>query len=490
MAPHFCSPMDLSRYPLRAPNSRGLESSIDATTVSSKIDFLRCMGLARSSPQQKGLACALCHEIKCICDMQNSLVDHATMKAQYEIYSVLLKPCSVQITGIQCKVCRKLLKCESDVRDHMKKSHRHRLKVTLKFDKETMSTKWIRKRYLKRRHRTHSGSENSNNLLSGDSTKPQDSFDGRPCSAPSLGTSIDLPFCQTENCHCCLRNNIRPWDDNNNNNRNNNNCSTKSDAHRQRQECVESPLLSGSETFKGHHRSSAIACQTPNWLQGSTTSMNLISSSTRIENDKQVITLDDTEDLSNDVTEIPIEPPCYDLTEDLNYKSDDEVEKVLEIRKNQFAFITPKRELDDAGNGLRISEAIRDLLIAENSLSNHDQENHQRDVNTVEDNDEENDFTLRFDDSEESCTFIIKDNVDNKEYSKSYTDDFFEDTHLEMAVDHHDALEQSSNFWQTPTKNVERFSAFETPSDYAGDRYSAIAVKEELTLDHYLFDRE
>ncbi|XP_015118026.1 uncharacterized protein LOC107041792 isoform X2 [Diachasma alloeum] len=499
MAPRFCSVGDLSRYHLRAPKQRRFESSVDAATVSNKIDFLRCMGLALSTPQE-GFVCELCQQVQCFCDMRTSPVDFITMKDQHESLGISVKPCRVLIAGDECKVCKKLFKCETDVRDHMKKRHKHRLKVTLKLNNETVSTKWIKRSHLKRR-RSHSDNsdgyrhegyqksventfenslesrlgreDSSSKIRKTDSAKPQDD---RPCSAPSLGVSFDLPLCQSSSCRCCVRNIVNPWDDNNNN-------------------CSQSYLPGSSRVATVRQKSSsasAVSCQTPEWLDKSTTWIE------RVE-DRDVITLDDAEDISNDITEIPVEPPCYDLEVDSNYQSDDEVEKVLEVRNNQAPFITIKRESNDSGKNLRISDAIRDLMSAENSLSCHEHEDSELrthdfyknlDKTMENDDDEENNFTLRFDDDEESCTFVIKDNVGNKEYSKGFSGDFFEDTHLDVAVDHHDALEQSSRFWHSSTKNVERFSSFDGPIEYIGNRNSMVAVKEELNLDHYLFHRE
>ncbi|XP_011315548.1 uncharacterized protein [Fopius arisanus] len=497
MAPRLCAGGDFNRYHLRAPKNRRLESTIDAATVTGKIDFLRSIGLTQST-QSQGLTCQLCNKVECFCDINTGTVDLPRMKDQNERVSLSMKPCRVLIAGDQCKVCKKLFKCETDVQDHMKKRH-NRLKVTLKLNNETVSTKWIKRSHLKRRH---SHSDSHYEYREGDQVPQMSNFfdssleaqlevsgskirrkyeskssDSRPCSAPSLGVSFDLPLCRATSCHCCVRNNARSWDDNNNN------CPKLNLS--KSQDSVET----SSAGIVEHESSSAsvASSQVPKWLLKSTTSIRNMK--------KEVITLDDTEDI-NDITVIPTKPPCYDLTES-SYHSDDEVEKVLEIRKNQAPFISIKGEPSDSMKGLSISDAIRDLMSAENSLSCHDQEdaglqtpNFYENLNKMEsDDEEENNFTLRFEDDEESCTFVIKDNVGNKEYAKGFSGDFFGDTQLDVAVSHHDALDQSSGFWRA-SKNVECFSAHETPIECIVNRDSMVAIKEELTMDHYLFDRE
>ncbi|XP_063982303.1 uncharacterized protein LOC135165182 isoform X2 [Diachasmimorpha longicaudata] len=502
MAPRFCTGGDLSRYHLRTPKQRRSQSSIDAATVSNKIDFLRCMGLDLSTPQE-GFICDLCQPVECFSDLGTNDGNFMTMKDQPQSHNIPVKPCRVLIIGDECKVCKKLFKCETDVRDHMKKRHKHRLKVILKLNNKTVSTKWIKRSHLKRR-RSHSdshdgyrqegnqlmqkgistaaenslelrlrGDESSGKICRNDSTKTQDD---RPCSAPSLGVSFDLPLCRDSSCRCCVRNNVHPWDDNNN--------------YRQLylSESSRIPIVN-----RKNCSGSTVSCQTPQWLQKTTTSI------ARVE-DNDVIPLNDSEDMTSDITEIPVEPPCYDLDEDSSDRSDDEVEKVLEVRKNQSPFITIKREPSDSRKDLRISDAIRDLMSAENSLSSqehedpeigtHDFYNNLDKTMESDDEDEEDNFTLRFDDDEESCTFIIKDNIGNKEFLKGFSGRFFEDTHLDVAVDHHDALEQSSVFWNMSRKIGERFSSFERSIEYTGKCNSLTAVKEELNLDHYLFPRE
>uniref|UniRef100_A0A6V7KL38 C2H2-type domain-containing protein n=1 Tax=Bracon brevicornis TaxID=1563983 RepID=A0A6V7KL38_9HYME len=485
MAPRTCSTGDGGRYRLRLTQKQKREQSpVEAATVSSKVDFLRCMGLGLISPQVEADCCILCRRVDCVCE--------AGMMAPREEMMISMKPCSVLIIGERCKICKRPFKCESDLRDHMKKAHKRKVKVVLKFDNQMVSTKWIKKRHLKRPRR------NSINILPSESSfnkaegfKSSDSEllenENRPCSAPSLGTTFELPFCQVQHCPCCIKN-FRPKDDNNN-----------SDDLKGQLSFVQTefskvptltpPMARSLQTSKSY----SILSQTSSWMEDSMMVLDLSKKSNKIEAD--VIVLDDDNDNNSDVMEVsPSDPPCYDLVEDESLHDhkhfhgdddDDEVEKILEIRSNRTQpFIVPKIECDTDSQELRISDAIRDLMVAENSLSNH--------MDTIRESmeitDDDDDFILRYDDSEESCTFTVKDSVDdNKKLSKRYSENSFADTYSDMAIDHYEAFQKSSLTWKTTANIVERFSESIGTIVSTVDLPTATTIKEEVTIDHYIY---
>lgn len=180
MAPRNMAGLDCNRYLLRTCKQQSTNGKIDASSITTKVEFLRFLGLTTS--ENINSKCEICRNSICKCS--DSVIDMAN---EYNRFT--FKECWVVVTSEKCTICRKIFKCQSDLDNHIRKKHKKiskkRTRIVLKIGHEVVTENYVKKRYLQL-------SNNNSKIISSEDKNMANNSDDIPVGNP-LSPIIDTP---------------------------------------------------------------------------------------------------------------------------------------------------------------------------------------------------------------------------------------------------------------------------------------------------------
>ncbi|XP_044006258.1 uncharacterized protein MAL13P1.304-like [Aphidius gifuensis] len=616
MAPRNMAALDCNRYLLRACKQQSTNGKIDASNITTKIEFLRFLGLTTSENINSN--CEICRNNICKCS--DSVTSDIEMANEYNNFT--FKECWVVVASEKCTICRKIFKCQSDLDNHTRKKHKKiskkRTRIVLKIGHEVVTENYVKKRYLPL-------SNNDSKIISSEDKNISNNFDNiscenslseiidtptleaplnsdessedkrcasviikptefnyhRNCSASSSDTRVELFNCPDS---CCRedetsqkhKDNINSEDQNNNNDSccNNNNYlsevdndlsmnddnftnSNSSFTNNNTLSIDNNNTLSSnnnnsindncsSETEDIECCSRSVSVQTPSYWDYQTFTLLEYSRTleanrmkdksiipAEINQEENIITIDDDIEVSiledkfkkindqsvNNLTkerddfcskennDFSMEDNDHYQTKDSDNFSMDESDDDSEIQE-----ISPTTQ--PLKQSLRITDAIKSLIDTENSMQDYEKLNNKKKYDDIDIDDDISYVRMQMQKEEIDCEYdsfdvskldqqIDDDDVsivplldcEEKNYNICVNGDYdyvdYELASLKQLAKTksiNDEFDNESRSWEKPNRN--RLSIQTRPIQFFNHNNSSILIKEEVSIDHFTFDRE